>query len=258
MAEQIVTKLENNVLHIILNRPEKKNAITDEMYVKLISTLNKGEVNAKVKTYLIYGNGDCFCTGKDLKDFQDLKLFSKERENPSSAFMKAIIEVKKPIIGAVHGYAVGIGATMLLHFDLLYAATVTKFRFPFINLGLIPEFGSTFLLPTIIGKFRASELFLFGDFFTAEDAYKMRLINQIFQENILMESVINLAEKLAEKPMIALTTTKQLVKKNYNDILLKRISEEGKEFAKRQVSPEAQEAFVAFFEKRKPNFSKFE
>ncbi|NHJ26248.1 MAG: enoyl-CoA hydratase [Candidatus Lokiarchaeota archaeon] len=258
MTEEILTKLENNVLHIILNRPLKKNAITDEMYAKFGLALSEGEADSNVKVYLVYGSGDCFCAGKDIKDFQDMNRFTRQGENPSASFMNAIIEAKKPIIGAIHGYAVGIGATMLLHFDLLYAATGTKFRFPFTNLGLVPEFGSTLILPSILGKFKASELFLLADFFTAEDAYKMGLITQIFQKETLMEEVISLAIRLAEKPNIALIKTKQLLKKNYTTLLLERISEEGMEFAKRQASPEAQEAFRAFFEKRKPNFSKFE
>jgi enoyl-CoA hydratase/carnithine racemase len=258
MKDHIISKLENNVLHIILNRPSKKNAITENMYEKFSLALNEGELNPEVKIFLVYGNGDCFCSGKDVKDFQDIDYFVKSGENPSTDFMKAIISAKKPIIGAIHGNAVGIGATMLLHFDLLYAASGTKFRFPFTNLGLVPEFGSTLLLPTVIGKFKASERFLLADFFTAEEAYKMGLINKIFPKESFLEEAILIAESLAEKPNIALIKTKELLKKNYGAKVLDRISEEGLEFAKRQASPEAQEAFKAFFEKRKPDFSKFD
>ena len=258
MKDQIISKLENNVLHIILNRPLKKNAITENMYQNFSLALNEGEVNSEVKIFLVYGNGDCFSSGKDVKDFQDINYFAEAGENPSSDFMKAIISAKKPIIGAVHGYAVGIGATMLLHFDLLYAATGTKFRFPFTNLGLVPEFGSTLLLPSVIGKFKASEMFLLADFFTVEEAYKMGLINKVFPKECFLEEAILIAESLAKKPNIALIKTKELLKKNYRSIILNRISEEGIEFAERQTSPEAQEAFKAFFEKRKPDFTKFD
>ncbi|MFX0011912.1 MAG: enoyl-CoA hydratase [Candidatus Hermodarchaeota archaeon] len=258
MKDHIISKLENNVLHIILNRPSKKNAITENMYQKFSLALNEGELNPEVKNFLVYGNGDCFCSGKDVKDFQDINYFAKAGENPSTDFMKAIINAKKPIIGAVHGYVVGIGATMLLHFDLLYAASGTKFRFPFTNLGLVPEFGSTLLLPSVIGKFKASELFLLADFFTAEEAYKIGLLNRVFPKESFLEEATLIAESLAERPNMALIKTKELLKKNYGAKLLDRISEEGIEFAKRQASPEAQEAFKAFFEKRKPDFSKFD
>lgn len=258
MTDEIITKLENNVLHIILNRPLKKNAITDNMYEKFSIALNEGEGNSEVKIYLVYGKGDSFCSGKDVKDFQNVNYFAKTGENPSAGFMKAILNAKKPIIGAVHGYVVGIGATMSLHFDLLFAASDTKFRFPFTDLGLVPEFGSTLLLPSIIGKFKASEMFLLADFFTAEDAYRMGLINRVFPKEHFLENAILIAESLAEKPNIALIKTKELLKKNNGATLLNRISEEGIEFAERQVSPEAQEAFKAFFEKRKPDFSKIE
>jgi len=132
-----------------------------------------------------------------------------------------------------------------------------KFQFPFVNLGLIPEFGSTFNLPELVGRQRAAELFYFGEWFSAEEAKKMGMVNKIFPENDLIKEVTLLAEKLAEKPPEALRKTKAYIKKYYNEVLVKIMPEEGAEFVRRQRSPEAQEAFKAFFEKRKPDFSKF-
>ena len=254
MTGNIITKIENRVLHVVLNRPEKKNALTREMYISLAESIKNGESDSEVRVILIYANGDCFCAGNDLKDFQDVDYFKK----PSSgALIEWLLKSQKPIIGAINGYAIGVGATMLLNFDLLYAAEDTKLQFPFTKLGLVPEFGSSFILPKLVGKFRAAELFFFGDFFTAKEAYNMGIVNKIFPVEELHRNVIILAENLAEKPPNALKSTKVLIKKYYKGILEKIVSEEGSEFVRRQISPEAQEAFEAFVKKRKPDFSKF-
>lgn len=257
MTDQIITKIENRVLHIILNRPEKKNALTKTMYRGLANAIEKGENDKTVRVMLVYGKEN-FCAGNDLKDFQDTDNFKRSEERPTYDFMQNLMHAKKPIIAAVSGYAIGIGTTMLFHFDLIYASQDAKLQLPFTNLGLVPEFGSTFNLPALVGKFRAAELFFFGDFFTAEEAHKIGMINKIFKKEELIEKVSAIAEQLAEKPPTALRSTKQLVKKYYKSNLEKLMPEEFAEFARRQVSPEAQEAFKAFFEHRKPDFSKFE
>jgi len=255
MNDQIIFKPENGVLHIIFNREEKRNALTRVMYVRIAEGIEMAEKDPSIKVILIYGNGKCFCAGNDLKDFQDLEWSSGTR--PSRSWTEWILTAKKPIIAAVHGYAIGVGVTMLLHFDLIYAAKGCRFQFPFVNLGLVPEFGSSYRLPELIGYQRAAELFYFGDWFNAEEANKIGIVNKIFPENELIETVTRLAETLAEKPPEALQKTKELIKKHYKENLEKLMPEEGAEFARRQTSPEAQEAFKAFFEKRKPDFSKF-
>jgi enoyl-CoA hydratase/carnithine racemase len=242
-------------MHIILNRPEKRNALTRAMYAGIAEGINKAENDSMIKVILIYGNGKCFCAGNDLRDFQDLDWGTSER--PALNWTEEILKAKKPIIAAVHGYAIGVGVTMLLHFDLVYASSGCKLQFPFVNLGLVPEFGSTFNLPQIIGYQRAAELFFFGDWFTAEEAETYGMINKIFPEDKIIHEVILLAEKLAEKPPTALKKTKELIKKHFLGTLGNLMPEEGAEFYRRQKSPEAQEAFKAFFERRKPNFSKF-
>jgi len=255
MNDQISFKSENGVLHIIFDRAEKRNALTRAMYARIAEGIEMGEDDPKIRVMLIYGNGKCFCAGNDLKDFQDLEWAPSTR--PSRSWTEWILAARKPIIAAIHGYAIGVGVTMLLHFDLVYAAEGCKFQFPFVNLGLIPEFGSTFNLPELVGRQRAAELFYFGEWFSAEEAKKMGMVNKIFPENDLIKEVTLLAEKLAEKPPEALRKTKAYIKKYYNEVLVKIMPEEGAEFVRRQRSPEAQEAFKAFFEKRKPDFSKF-
>ncbi|MHA1670522.1 MAG: enoyl-CoA hydratase [Promethearchaeota archaeon] len=257
MTPQILTKIENKVIHIILNRPEKKNALSNAMYAAFANALEQGEKNEDVRVILIYNNGDCFCAGNDLKDFQDLDHFNSSKEQPTAWFTRILMNAEKPIIGAIKGHAIGVGSTMLLHFDLLYATPDTKFQFPFTKLGLVPEFGSSFNLPELVGKFRAAELLFFGEFFSGEEAHDIGLVNKLFAKEELIEKVTMIAEQLAERPPIALMSTKKLIKKYHKSILEKLMPEEGSEFVRRQVSPEAQEAFKAFFEKRKPNFSKF-
>ncbi|MHA2281313.1 MAG: enoyl-CoA hydratase [Promethearchaeota archaeon] len=256
MSGQIITKSKNGVFHIILNRPEKRNALTRAMYAGIADGIDEAEKDPNVRVTLIYGNGKCFCAGNDLKDFQDLD-WATSPSRTTVSWTEMILSAKKPIIAAVHGYAIGVGVTMLLHFDLVYASVGCRFQFPFVNLGLVPEFGSTFNLPALIGYQRAAELFFFGDWFTAEDSEKMGMINKTFSENELIDTVTGLAEKLAEKPPGALRKTKELIKKHHLGILSKLMPEEGIEFSRSQKSPEAQEAFRAFFEKRKPDFSKF-
>lgn len=256
MSEHIITELKNGVFHIIFNREEKRNALTRAMYAGIAEGIDDAEKDPNARVILIYGNGKCFCAGNDLKDFQDLE-WSSRSTRPALSWTDMILSAKKPIIAAVHGYAIGVGVTMLLHFDLVYASENCRFQFPFVNLGLVPEFGSTFNLPALIGYQRAAELFFFGDWFTVEEAEKMGMINKIFSESKWKEEAIKLAENLAEKPPRALRKTKELIKKYYLNNLGKLMPEEGAEFVRSQQSPEAQEAFKAFFERRKPDFSKF-
>jgi enoyl-CoA hydratase/carnithine racemase len=256
MSDQIITKSENGVFYIIFNRSEKRNALTRVMYAGIAEGIEIAENDPKIRVILIYGNGKCFSAGNDLKDFQDLD-WGTSTSRTATSWTEMILKAKKPIIAAVHGYAIGVGVTMLLHFDLVYAGTGCRFQFPFVNLGLVPEFGSTFNLPGQVGLQRAAELFFFGDWFTAEEAEKMGMINKVFPEDRLIDEVVSLAEKLAEKPPEALRKTKELIKKYHRGILSELMPEEGAEFFRRQKSPEAQEAFSAFFERRKPDFSKF-
>ncbi|TFG26298.1 MAG: enoyl-CoA hydratase [Promethearchaeota archaeon] len=255
MSEYILTESMNNVLRIEINRPKTKNAITRDMYSAMADAIKQGEKDPSVRVIILHGQKDYFTAGNDIKDFQNFPPSSET--NPVSEFMTAITNAKKPLIAAVSGYAIGIGTTMLFHFDLVYAGNNAKFQLPFINLGLCPEFGSTFLLPRLAGPHRAKELFYFGDFFNAQDAYEIGLVNKIFSEQKLLQNVIILSKRLAEKPPASLRLTKALIKQNISVKLEDIITEEGLHFAERLKSPEAKEAFTAFYERRKPDFSKF-
>jgi enoyl-CoA hydratase/carnithine racemase len=252
MSEDIISKSVNGVLHIVLNRPEKRNALTRDMYDRISKSLESGDDDPNVRVMMLYGNGKCFCAGNDVKDFQDMDWGSD-----SLSITQTIPRAKKPLVAAVNGYATGIGATMLLHFDLVYASSGCRFQYPFVNLGLVPEFGSTLYLPFLVGYQRAAELFFFGDWLSAEDALKLGLVNKVFPEDTLIAEVTSLAESLALKPPEALRNTKMLMKRFYSEVLGKYKPEEWEVFKRMQKSPEAQEAFQAFLERRKPDFSRF-
>jgi enoyl-CoA hydratase/carnithine racemase len=150
MSEHITTESKDGVLHIIFNRPEKRNALTRAMYAGFAEGIDKAEKDPTIRVILIYGNGKCFCAGNDLRDFQDPE-WGTSQTRPALSWTDLILKAKKPIIAAVHGYSIGVGVTMLLHFDLIYASAGCQFQFPFVNLGLVPEFGSTFNLPELVG-----------------------------------------------------------------------------------------------------------
>ena len=258
MANNIQVKVMDKVLHVVLNRPEKKNALTQEMYIGLANAIKSGEENSNVKVILIYGNGDSFCAGNDVKEFQESDSRIDSENSPSIMYIKQLMKAQKPIIAAVKGYVIGGGFTMLLHYDLVYAAKDTKFQLPFVKLALTPEFGSSFNLPFLVGRHRAAEILYFGDFITAEEACKMGIVNEVFEKDELMNKVLDKVRQLTEKPLVALKNIKNLLKKYPNSILEKTIPGEMDVFFERMKSPEAQEAFNAYFEKRKPDFSKFE
>ncbi len=255
MSEHILIESVERVLRIEINRPDKKNALTRDMYTAMADAINQGEQDPSIRVIVIHGKEEFFTAGNDLKDFQN---FSKPDDNTQVGdFMISVINAKKPIIVAVSGFAIGIGTTMLLQCALVYAGENAKFRLPFVNLGVVPEFGSSFLLPRLVGHHRAAELFFYADFFGAEKAYEIGLVNKIFPTESLIENTMTLAKELASKPPASVRLTKSLLKKNISKIAEKTMINEGMLFAERLRSPEAAEAFRAFFEKRKPDFSKF-
>ena len=187
------------VLRIALNRPEKKNALTGDMYEALSNLLQQAEDDAGVRVILLHGNGDAFTAGNDLEDFLR-KPWKGQKVPPAVHFIRAMAHAKKPVIAAVHGLAVGVGTTILLHCDLVYAADDARFMMPFINLGIVPEAASTVLLPTFIGRQRAAELFLLAAPLTAQRAYEMGLVNAVVPRDELLSTATAVAAQLAEKP----------------------------------------------------------
>lgn len=257
MTEEILTQIEDGVLTIQMNRPEKKNAITQNMYKLMAEFLKSANSDNSVRVVVLRGSEDLFTSGNDIKDFQER---SARGGGPSttSLFFEGILELRKPLIAAVQGYAIGIGTTMLLHFDLVYAGKSAIFRLPFVNLGLCPEFGSSYVLPALIGHQRASELFLLGDKFSPEQACEAGIVNRVFDDAIFMDEVMKIAKTLARKSPSALMATKKLVKGHQLEKIQKAIKEDGQMFGELMSGAEAQEAFQAFAEKRDPDFSKFQ
>jgi len=205
------TELKADVLRITIDRPEKKNALTTAMYTALADAIEQGETNPDVRVMLLHGNGDSFTAGNDLEDFV-ANPWKGQTVPPAIRFIAAMVGAKKPVIAAVHGMAVGIGVTILLHCDLVYAADNARLVMPFVNLGIVPEAGSTVLLPALLGHQRSAELLMLGAPVTAQRAYELGLVNAVVAPEALLPTALEVAQKLAEKPAGALRATKALLR----------------------------------------------
>jgi len=251
----IDTTTSDRVARIMLNRPDKKNALTAQMYGDLARAIHDAEGDEQVRVILLHGQADCFSAGNDLKDF--IANPPGGRDAPVFAFLGAIASARKPIVAAVGGAAVGIGTTMLLHCDLVYAAPDTRFQLPFTSLGLVPEAGSSLLLPQLAGYQRAAELLLLGRPFNVDKAVQAGIVTDVVATAQLLAHAADIAAALAALPPASVQSTKRLMKQSGAVDVQKRIVEESELFRERLASPEAQEAFAAFMEKRKPDFSRF-
>jgi enoyl-CoA hydratase/carnithine racemase len=248
----VIVETKERIARIELNRAEKKNALTAEMYRMLGDAFAAAEADREVRVVLVHGKPDCFCAGNDIGDF----LNPPPGPTPASRVFETLPAVTKPVVAAVGGAAVGIGATMLLHCDLVYAAPNARLQFPFVPLGIVPEFGSTLLLPRLAGYQRAAELLLLGRPFDAARAKEIGLVNEVVPAERLIEHAREAARALAALPPASLGLAKRLLKSGYAGVG-ERIAEETRLVRERLDSPEAKEAFKAFLEKRKPDFSKF-
>jgi enoyl-CoA hydratase/carnithine racemase len=249
----IRTEIRERVATIELARPDKKNALTAAMYAAMTDTLAHAESDSGVRAILIHGTRDCFTAGNDLKDFL---------EGPSGAsqalrFVSALSKVAKPVVAAVGGPAVGIGTTLLLHCDLVYAAPSARFQLPFVPLGLVPEAASSLLLPRAAGYQRAAAWLLLGQAFTADEALAGGIITAIVPEETLLERARTAAAALAALPPDSVRLTKQLMKRPVAAEVAAQMAEEARLFSERLQSAEAKEAMAAFLKKRKPDFSRF-
>jgi len=254
-VRHIEVERDGAVLRIAINRPEKKNALTADMYDALSEAVEAAESDAAVSVLLLCGKGEAFTAGNDLEDFMH-KPWKGQAVPPAVRFIRAVARAKKPIVAAVHGLAVGVGTTILLHCDLVYAAEDTRFMMPFINLGIVPEAASTVLLPLLIGPQRAAELFLLGAPLAAQRAYEMGLVNAVLARDALLPTAFGVAQQLAEKPKGAVLACKELMKRAYRAEVERALSEEVVIIRERLDSPETREALSAFLEKRKPDFSR--
>ncbi len=252
MSEHVVVSTSGDVLEVRFNRPEKKNALTREMYEAVSTAFEQADADPAIRVVLLTGSGDTFTSGNDVKDFQG----SSGRPRGGSRFLPAISSLQKPLIAAVNGAAIGVGTTMLMHCDLIVAARSARFVMPFTSLGLVPEAASSLLVPRLLGHQRASAMLLLGEPLDAATALDWGLVNRVVDDAELMDTAREMAARLAALPPQAIRLTKRLIKHGVPDVA-GRIQEEIGLFTERLASPEAQEAFAAFMEKRKPDFSRF-
>lgn len=249
----------NGVTTIEIARPEKKNALTIAMYQAMADALNAAKADAAVRAVLITGQPGIFTSGNDIEDFMSRPpgQGAHMMESPVARFMHALFGFDKPVVAAVTGAAIGIGTTMLLHCDLVYVADDARLAMPFVGLGLVPEFASSLLVPQLMGHRRAAEKLLLGDPFTAEQAVECGIANAVLPAAEVVNHARRMAERFNALPPGAVRESKRLMRAPQLEQVAATIRTEGALFADRLRSPEAMEAFQAFFQKRKPDFSKF-
>ena len=248
-------EIAEHVATVRLERLEKKNALTIEMYNELAAALTAADADHAVRAVLLQGSADCFTAGNDLGDF--LRRPPVGESSGAFRLFATLPELQKPVVAAVGGPAIGIGTTMLLHCDLVYAAENARFQLPFVKLGIVPEFASSYLLPLIAGYQRAAELLLLGEPFDARKAYEVGIVTAVVPAEKLLAEARAAALRLAALPPESIRLTKALLKEKHGTAIAAAITEESAVLRGRLTSPEAKEAFAAFLEKRKPDFSRF-
>ena len=256
MSEHIrVEKSVAGVFSIVLDRPERKNAITLAMYRRLNELMQSADADRAVRVMILSGSGGDFTSGNDVADFQKPQM---DFPSPAVQFLQTVSTLRKPVLAAVEGHAVGIGTTMLLHCDMVYAAETARFRLPFVNLALCPEGGSSYLLPKVAGYKEAARLLMLGGEFDAATAVRAGIATATASAGQALSAATECARALAAKPPQALQITKMLLRRGDAQAIADTILVEADQFGQRRTSAEAHEAFAAFFEKRAPDFSRFE
>jgi enoyl-CoA hydratase/carnithine racemase len=250
VSDFVTEKIESGVQILYLDRVEKKNAITLDMYQALTDGLRRAELNADIKVTLIYGLGGDFSSGNDINEFVQIAQ-KPEKIEAIMAFLQVLIGYKKPLIAGVEGRAVGVGATMLLHCDLVLASREARLQFPFVQLGLVPEAASSHLLPQLVGHQKAFEILVLGEFVDAQMAYEMGLINQLCEEGEAFKVALLYAEKVAALPVEAVALSKDLLKYRGQDDVQMALMREGRIFKDRLGSKEAHQAFSKFLSRNK-------
>ncbi|HTR06427.1 MAG TPA: enoyl-CoA hydratase [Paraburkholderia sp.] len=256
MSNEILTARDNGVLTITIDRPARKNALTPAMYQAMVDALAAAQEDASVRAVLLRGHAEIFTAGNDIEDF--LKSPPTSADSPVMRFLDAIAGFEKPLVAAVKGPAVGVGTTLLLHCDMVYAADNARFAVPFAQLGLCPEAASSLLLPRIAGYQGAAEKLLLGETFDAQEAHRMGFVNRVLPAAELDAFVAAQLVKLVALPASSLRVTKSLMKRANEHEVKTRMSEESVHFGKMLLAPEAREAFTAFLQKRKPDFRQFD
>jgi enoyl-CoA hydratase/carnithine racemase len=255
MSEHVLVSEDSGVRIITIARPEKKNALTQAMYAAIVDALEQGDADPSVRVVVITAEGGVFTSGNDLADFATANARSDAAPSPAERFPSVLTQTKKPIIVAVNGPAVGVGVTMLLQCDLVYAADSATLRTPFIDLALVPEGASSLLMPAALGRARANALLLLGETWTAEEAFGAGLISGIEPASDLLAAVMNRARMLATKAPGAVRSAKALIGADAPAVL-ERIRHANSVFGERIASPEFAEAASAFMTRRPADFSR--
>jgi enoyl-CoA hydratase/carnithine racemase len=245
----------NGVAVIEIARPEKKNALTQAMYAAMTEAIVAADADSTIRALLITGQPGIFTSGNDLEDFMQRPPAGED--SPVFQFMKALADCGKPVVAAVTGGAIGIGTTMLLHCDLVYVSDEARLAMPFVGLGLVPEYASSLLVTQRVGHAKATELLLLGEPFNGESAVEMGIANAVLPAAEVVNHARRMAERFNALPPGAVRESKALMRRGQKALVRETIAVEGEIFGKRLRSPEAMEAFQAFFQKRKPDFSKF-
>jgi len=248
MTGQVKISRVDSALCIQMHRPEKKNALTPEMYASIAEAIRKADADDDVRTIILHGLDGCFTSGNDLQNFRNGP--SADRVYPHNIYIDALRHAQKPVIAAVNGLALGIGTIMLFHCDFVYAAPETRFSLPFVNLGLSPEGGTSYILPHLIGYQKAAELIMLGKQFDVELAERIGLVNEIIPAAQLMERVFETAAQLATKSPDSIRAAKALLKRGMNDAVTTAMARELDLFNERMESSEVRDAIAGFFTKR--------
>jgi enoyl-CoA hydratase/carnithine racemase len=249
-VDEILTERSDGILRVELNRPSRKNAMTSAMYIDLADIFNDAARDASTRVVLWHGAGDSFCAGNDIEDF--LKNPPGPGESPQARLENAFVDFDKPLVAAVQGAAIGGGTTMLTHCDFVIAGQSAQFRMPFVDLAVVPEFGSSWSVPARIGHLRAAELLLLGSPFDAERAQQLGLVTRIVADQTLLQVASETARQLAAKPAGVLQASKRLMKRAVREQIKAAMKAENEEFSRQVRSDEAREALTAFLEKRRP------
>ena len=253
---QILVTQDQKVLRIQFNRPDRKNALSLAMYAELAEIINAANSKPGIRVLVLSGVNECFTSGNDLLDFMNDPEIRDT--HPVVRFMTALQNSSKPVVAVVQGHAVGIGTTLLLHCDLVYAAEDARLQLPFVNLGLCPEYASSYLVPRLVGQQKAAELLLLGESFSGVDAEKMGFVNAALPAAELIAFAETKIQRLANQPPAAVRRAKTLLRKSRQQAVEAALEAEFIGFAEGLKSEECKESVTAFFEKRAPDFSRFE
>ncbi|HTF95722.1 MAG TPA: enoyl-CoA hydratase [Cellvibrio sp.] len=252
---QVVSQLHDRILTLSLNRPERKNALSLAMYFALAELITRADADSQIRVIVLTGTDEFFTSGNDLMDFMNEPEIHPK--HPTVRFMDALRLCSKPVVAVVRGHSVGIGTTLLLHCDLVYAAEDARLQLPFVNLGLCPEYASSFLVPRVVGQQKAAELFLLGEPFSGVEAEKIGLVTKAVPANELNDVARAKIQRLAQQPPAAVRRSKALLRAATQSSIEQALQAEYAGFAEGLGSEECKESVTAFFEKRAPDFSKF-